>query len=175
MASKSAKKANKKARTSASSNSPPNAPILAKNPSEDKDSVLHSLLNVSATPSTKPVTFRVQPQSDLLAKVASFLPQLKQANQQLSVDLESGTSTKEDFDIEHVDEDEQHIEMDLGLGVFDYSPEDLHKIPKPDVTLVKKPVDSDADSDAESDAIVSLKLKPEIQGGKRAPNIQILQ
>ncbi|KAJ3079290.1 hypothetical protein HDU99_000070 [Rhizoclosmatium hyalinum] len=140
-------------------------------------SVLQSLLSISAVP-TKGATFRVDAKNDLLSKVASFLPQLKQANESLQQTIEAGQSV----DIEHVDESEQHIEMDLGLGVFDYAPEDIHKIPKKDVILLKK---DDDDSESDKEELVTLKLKPDSddtidilhpkKDKKKRPKIEVLK
>ncbi|KAI9327906.1 hypothetical protein BDR26DRAFT_940225 [Obelidium mucronatum] len=102
---------------------------------EKPDSVLHSLCSVSTT-IKKGSTFRVEAKSDLLSQVASFLPKIKHANDSLSHSLESGKSTLEDVDIEALKDGDQHIEMDLGLGVFDYAPEDISKIPKKDFDVI---------------------------------------
>ncbi|KAJ3393371.1 hypothetical protein CcCBS67573_g09967 [Chytriomyces confervae] len=108
-------------------------------------SVLHSLLNVSSTPLKKPKTFKLNSDGDLLSRVASFLPQLKCANDQLEVQRAQG----EILDIEHIEAaQDQHIEMDLGLGVFDYAPEDISKIAKPEI-LVKLPHGESSESDDE--------------------------
>ncbi|KAK4554318.1 hypothetical protein LTR86_008526 [Recurvomyces mirabilis] len=50
---------------------------------------------------------------DLQARISALLPRLRDANALLEED--GGTS----FSMEEVDEDEQHIEMDLGLGVLE--------------------------------------------------------
>ncbi|KAI7898842.1 uncharacterized protein BX663DRAFT_523663 [Cokeromyces recurvatus] len=53
-------------------------------------------------------------QSDILSRVRAFLPQLKAANEE----LDKVEPSKRD--IENVDEEnEQYIEMNLGLGVYD--------------------------------------------------------
>jgi hypothetical protein len=70
-----------------------------------------------------------------MSRVADFLPKLKKANQELESKLESGES----LDIEAVEEDEQHIEMNLDLGVFDIqdpsSAEDRLLLKKEDIKL----------------------------------------
>ncbi|KAJ3103430.1 hypothetical protein HDU97_010176 [Phlyctochytrium planicorne] len=63
-------------------------------------------------------TFKVE-RLELLDRVASFLPKLKEANEELTVKLEKGITKKEDVDIESVEPGARHIEMDLGVGVFD--------------------------------------------------------
>lgn len=51
---------------------------------------------------------------DLKSRLASFIPQLQQANAELETDPEAATKQ-----IDHVDDEEgQYIEMDLGLGVL---------------------------------------------------------
>ncbi|KAJ2784014.1 hypothetical protein GGI15_002388 [Coemansia interrupta] len=65
-------------------------------------------------------TFRVEAPSDLLSRLQAFLPQIAEANKKLEVDAAEDPSK---LDIENVNEDdEQYIEMDLGLGVFDMKP-----------------------------------------------------
>ncbi|KAL7331361.1 hypothetical protein PS15p_203563 [Mucor circinelloides] len=69
-------------------------------------------------------------QSDILSRVQAFLPQLKNANEQ----LEKADPSK--LDIENVDEEDgQYIEMNLGLGVYEE----------------KKPGQSDSEDDEDSD------------------------
>ncbi|KAG0330965.1 hypothetical protein BG004_001881 [Podila humilis] len=87
-----------------------------------KDERLASLL--SGDKKTTPVpappgerkTFKVQ--SDLLSRLEDFLPKIRNANAELEEKLKADPKS---LDIENVDEtsDEQYIEMDLGLGVFD--------------------------------------------------------
>ncbi|KAL5519162.1 hypothetical protein ACEPAH_845 [Sanghuangporus vaninii] len=80
-------------------------------------------------------THAVEPPSELLSRVESFLPQMEAANAELarrtqsspeSVDIENlGNREREDDEDEDGDEDDedgrqgQYIEMNLGLGVFD--------------------------------------------------------
>ncbi|CAO3634938.1 unnamed protein product [Cunninghamella blakesleeana] len=62
-------------------------------------------------------TFKIEPNNDILSRIQAFLPQIQQANQQLkSVDPKK-------LDIENIDDDnQQYIEMNLGLGVYDLKP-----------------------------------------------------
>ncbi|CAO3642463.1 unnamed protein product [Mucor fragilis] len=70
-------------------------------------------------------------QSDILSRVQAFLPQLKNANEQ----LEKADPSK--LDIENVDEEDgQYIEMNLGLGVY----------------KEKKPGQSDSEDDMDEDS-----------------------
>ncbi|KAI8140295.1 hypothetical protein BJV82DRAFT_224505 [Fennellomyces sp. T-0311] len=101
-------------------------------------------------PKEKPKMFKIDPSSDILSRVQSFLPQLQSANEQLK-----GQDPSK-LDIENVDEQDQYIEMNLGLGVFEE----------------KKPGDSsDSEQDDSDDDIVipSTASKP-----KEKPNIELL-
>ncbi|KAJ1724229.1 hypothetical protein LPJ53_001504 [Coemansia erecta] len=74
----------------------------------------------SATDPASRKTFRVEAPSDLLSRLQAFLPQIAEANKKLEVEAAEDPSK---LDIENVNEDdEQYIEMDLGLGVFDMKP-----------------------------------------------------
>ncbi|OMJ09257.1 hypothetical protein AYI69_g10758 [Smittium culicis] len=73
--------------------------------------------NGKKTISEERKTFKIEPPSDLLSRVANFLPLLKQENEKLSDSL---ASNPKELDIEQVDEENgQFIEMALDLGVFD--------------------------------------------------------
>ncbi|KAI9285043.1 hypothetical protein BC943DRAFT_337563 [Umbelopsis sp. AD052] len=54
--------------------------------------------------------------SDLMTRLQTFLPELESANRQL--DQQVSLDPKK-VDIENVDDSEQYIEMNLGLGVFE--------------------------------------------------------
>ncbi|KAJ1886873.1 hypothetical protein LPJ66_009412 [Kickxella alabastrina] len=66
-----------------------------------------------------PKTFRIEPPSGLLSRLQAFLPQIAEANKKLQADV---AQDPHKLDIENVNEEEQYIEMDLGLGVFDMKP-----------------------------------------------------
>ncbi|KAJ3327712.1 hypothetical protein HDU76_011257 [Blyttiomyces sp. JEL0837] len=66
----------------------------------------------------KQKTFKMD-SSSVLDRVASFLPQLANANENLKRGLESGDIQPEDVDIEAVKDGSEYVEMKLGLGVFD--------------------------------------------------------
>ncbi|KAJ2718262.1 hypothetical protein GGI07_005826 [Coemansia sp. Benny D115] len=88
-------------------------------------------------------TFRMQPPSELLSRLHSFLPQIAEANKKLQDDVAQDPSK---VDIENVgDDDEQYIEMDLGLGVFDMKPKNDNN--DTDDIVIGRPTGSDSDSD----------------------------
>ncbi|KAI8372548.1 hypothetical protein EDC96DRAFT_52232 [Choanephora cucurbitarum] len=78
---------------------------------EEKKTILDipSLLAASETQKTSPLGGS----SDILSRVQAFLPQMKEANEQLK------HADPSKLDIENVDDQEQYIEMNLGLGVFE--------------------------------------------------------
>ncbi|ETW86403.1 hypothetical protein HETIRDRAFT_17676, partial [Heterobasidion irregulare TC 32-1] len=62
-------------------------------------------------------TFLVDPPTDLLSRVQAFLPALEASNSQL---LQQAKNDPRSVDIEHIDDSvQQHIEMNLGLGLFE--------------------------------------------------------
>jgi len=67
---------------------------------------------VMAVNHAAPPPFRMEGPSALLARVEAFLPRMKEANEQ----LDASSANIEDNAVE---EGEQHIEMNLGLGVFE--------------------------------------------------------
>eukprot|EP00030_Apusomonadida_sp_AF-17_P000009 a10168_44.p2 GENE.a10168_44~~a10168_44.p2 ORF type:complete len:172 (-),score=55.40 a10168_44:187-642(-) len=85
---------------------------------EERSALEARLLVVEPTASeparapVKPETFRVPP-SSVLERVRGFLPTMQRANQELV-----GRDPSE-ISIEVADESEPHIELELGLGVFD--------------------------------------------------------
>ncbi|KAL9555641.1 hypothetical protein MBANPS3_002263 [Mucor bainieri] len=91
-------------------------------------------------------------QSDILSRVQAFLPQLKNANEQ----LEKADPSK--LDIENVDEEEgQYIEMNLGLGVYEE----------------KKPGQSDSeDEDSDEEKLIIPNNAPVDKSNK--PSIEVL-
>ncbi|KAJ2742459.1 hypothetical protein GGI20_004474 [Coemansia sp. BCRC 34301] len=128
---------------------PKTTPLIKPNLVNDK---------LPSTPERK--TFRIDPPSDLLSRLHSFLPQIAEANKRLEVDI---AEDPRKLDIENVDEnDEQYIEMDLGLGIFDMKPkdnkvEDMH-------------ISTRAEEEQEVDAIV---LDPSSISARRRPKPQI--
>ncbi|KAH8549099.1 hypothetical protein BGW37DRAFT_503560 [Umbelopsis sp. PMI_123] len=119
---------------------PSRSETIAKLLSDTSESLLEP--SKDSTPTIPPPelrkTFKMPVQSDLMARLQTFLPELESANRQL--DQQISVDPRE-VDIENVDEDEQYIEMNLGLGVFEE----------------KKPSDtSDDESDIdESDIIIN--------------------
>ncbi|KAI9486698.1 MAG: hypothetical protein EXX96DRAFT_534924 [Benjaminiella poitrasii] len=90
-------------------------------------------------------------QNDILSRVQAFLPQLKAANEE----LEKLDPSKRD--IENVDEeDEQYIEMNLGLGVYD----------------LKKADQEDSDSSEDEEVVIPNSINNEKSSN---PIIEILE
>ncbi|KAJ2630355.1 hypothetical protein GGF44_004102, partial [Coemansia sp. RSA 1694] len=114
-------------------------------------------------------TFRIEPPSDLLSRLHSFLPQIAEANKRLEVDI---AEDPRKLDIENVDEnEEQYIEMDLGLGVFDMKP-------KKDGEAVENMHISTRAEDSEDDGSTSddgarIVLDPSSIPARRRPKPQI--
>mmetsp|Transcript_9071 Transcript_9071/g.33339 ORF Transcript_9071/g.33339 Transcript_9071/m.33339 type:complete len:192 (-) Transcript_9071:312-887(-) len=63
------------------------------------------------------------PCSGLLARLQEFLPELEAANNKLERQLAQGMPQNE-VDVEAIDPDKPHIEMDLGLGIVDLKTEE---------------------------------------------------
>lgn len=62
--------------------------------------------------------------SIVLDKVSAFLPKMKEANEKLDSQIRNNDGDNRDVNVELVDEKcEQHIEMNLHLGVFDEDPD----------------------------------------------------
>ena len=80
---------------------------------EDTDRNSLPVTNVSSHPPSSATS-----QTDLKSRLASFLPQLQQANAELETDPDAASKQ-----IDHVDDaEEQYIEMNLGLGVLKAKP-----------------------------------------------------
>ncbi|KAJ2602376.1 hypothetical protein GGF39_000740 [Coemansia sp. RSA 1721] len=94
-------------------------------------------------------TFRIEPPTDLLSRLNAFLPQIAEANKKLEVAV---AEDPHKLDIENVDKnEEQYIEMDLGLGVFDMKPK--KDIKSMDGILIHDiPATAESDSDEEDDS-----------------------
>ncbi|KAF8068644.1 hypothetical protein FPV67DRAFT_1668715 [Lyophyllum atratum] len=89
---------------------------------------------------------QAMPPSDLLSRVQAFLPTLEASNAVLQQQFQNDPSS---VDIEHIEETEQYIEMNLGLGVFE------QRGSHPDVgseddSMSSSSSDSDSDSDSDS-------------------------
>jgi len=79
--------------------------------SKRTSSVIYSLLNEKKRSQG---TCRIGP-SAVLLEAKKFLPLLKEANSKLQEELKIFPSDPEKFNIEHVNENQQHIEMDLAF------------------------------------------------------------
>lgn len=89
--------------------------------------------------------------SELFGRLEAFMPTMKAANDDLQAQHAADPAS---VDIEQVDEDGQHIEMDLHCGVFQEQPEGA------DGEVRLRPVPSDSDS-SDDEPEVSLQLPPQ--------------
>ncbi|KAF2074080.1 hypothetical protein CYY_004609 [Polysphondylium violaceum] len=80
----------------------------------DNDNKNNNNNSSSTTNRVKP-TFSRLPESSLLSRVKDFLPKLKEAN----IDLQKRMDNNEDVSIEKVKKGEEHIQMNLALGVLE--------------------------------------------------------
>ncbi|KAL1746458.1 hypothetical protein HDZ31DRAFT_62129 [Schizophyllum fasciatum] len=88
----------------------------------DPEAILEALMNGSSSgpsaglPQIGPGnrdTFAVEPPTELMSRVHSFLPQMQAENERLR------QRDAQELDIEHLEDEEgPYIEMDLGLGVY---------------------------------------------------------
>jgi len=84
------------------------------------------------------------PKSNVLNRVQQFLPQLQAANTKLAAAMQ--TRPKEEFDIENVNEEDEHIEMNLAVGLL----EEQRPLDEQTIVIPKGSsgaVDSDSDSE----------------------------
>jgi len=95
----------------------------------------------------------IDPSSELLERVRNFLPQLADSNAALA------QQAPDAIDIENVGEDQEHyVEMNLGLGVFEYR----GKPPNPEISsssdsdTKSESSSNDSSSDSESSTEISL-------------------
>ncbi|KAI9500131.1 hypothetical protein BX070DRAFT_230866 [Coemansia spiralis] len=94
-------------------------------------------------------TFHVEPPSALLSRLQAFLPQIAEANSKLKDDIANDPNK---LDIENVsDSEEQYIEMDLGLGVFDMKPKKDTQKAGNIIIGSKTDANSSTESDSEGD------------------------
>ncbi|CAL1693839.1 unnamed protein product [Somion occarium] len=92
-------------------------------------------------------TFAVEPPSELLCRLQSFLPELAASNAEL---VHRAREDPRSVDIENVEDESRYIEMNLGLGVF----ED-HSKTHPQTTDSEMSEDDSSDSDTSSVDIIS--------------------
>ncbi|KZM26558.1 uncharacterized protein EKO05_0005397 [Ascochyta rabiei] len=86
----------------------------------DKTSKEPDVVNLRANRGKKP-TYKLDEQElgpDIRTFLKDFLPQLKAANEELEAQRKDGTLKKREIDAVDGEEDEQYIEMNLGLGVL---------------------------------------------------------
>ncbi|KAJ2493159.1 hypothetical protein IWW37_000809 [Coemansia sp. RSA 2050] len=143
-------------------------PLFA--PKKDTKPACHEDKSRSTNTTTRK-TFRIEPPSDLLSRLHSFLPQIAIANKQLQADI---AEDPRKLDIENVGEDEeQYIEMDLGLGVFDMKPRKDGR-PMEDVHISTRAMKSEdcSASDAE-DSSSRILIDPSSISARHRPKPQI--
>ncbi|KAJ8245530.1 hypothetical protein GJAV_G00271720 [Gymnothorax javanicus] len=100
------------------------------------------------------------PRSSVLDRLQSFLPQMAQANQKLSAELESSPAGL--FDIECVGDDEKVIEMDVAL------------VELPDSDTEEEAASSDSSSDSDEEVSKTTIRLPGVTK-KEKPNIEVLE
>ncbi|OAL05566.1 hypothetical protein IQ06DRAFT_312904 [Phaeosphaeriaceae sp. SRC1lsM3a] len=104
---------------------------------------------------------------DIRDFLKDFLPQLKAANEELVAHRKAGTLKSREIDMVDAPEEEEYIEMDLGLGVLEEKNPDAHHSS-----------DSDSDdtmADDERETNVIGKLMGRTDNVKDAPVIQEVQ
>ncbi|KAJ3158297.1 hypothetical protein HDU86_003006 [Geranomyces michiganensis] len=161
--------------SSPSASAPPSQATFLDLPADDSSALrLASLLLLGKpkqppAPATgqRPKTFKPEPPSALFSRVAAFLPQLSAANADLQTSIAADAALRDRVDIENVDDDdEQYIEMNLGVGVFDTKP-----IPA-DGTRVKRRDDEEA-ADQEREIVMSTDVRSaDAENGR--PLIQVV-
>ncbi|KAH9896506.1 hypothetical protein C8Q73DRAFT_780236 [Cubamyces lactineus] len=142
------------------------AEVLEVEDEDQRQERMHSLLaklnsssNASGAtlPSSRPFDLGgrsihpIAPPMELLSRVQAFLPELAASNAEL---LRRARENPESVDIENIDEDQdQYIEMNLGLGVFDHRGNLPPGVPVTEVDLDAhmNSVDTSSDSDSDSD------------------------
>ncbi|KAF7594674.1 hypothetical protein BBP40_008567 [Aspergillus hancockii] len=77
----------------------------------------HSLPRVPTR--QKPQIHRMEQSSDILSRLSAFLPQMKNANDELQREIEAGRAKELRLDEVDDQDDGQYIEMNLGLGVLE--------------------------------------------------------
>ncbi|KAI0683509.1 hypothetical protein C8Q76DRAFT_317690 [Earliella scabrosa] len=140
--------------------------VLEVEDEEERHTRMHDLLtrlNTSSQPAsssgTRPFdfgdrsTFAVQPPLELLSRIQAFLPELAASNAEL---LRRAKEDPSSIDIENIDADEQqYIEMNLGVGVFDHRGEVPAGIPVADVDIDLDQEDTAMDSSSSSSTSAS--------------------
>ncbi|KAI0777410.1 hypothetical protein BD413DRAFT_178208 [Trametes elegans] len=139
------------------------AEVLEVEDEEQRQERMHSLLarlNANATPGTSAplppfdfgdrTTLPPGPPLELLSRVQAFLPELAASNADL---VRRARENPDSVDIENVGEDEEnYIEMNLGLGVFDHRGELPPGIPVAGINPDVRVAESDSTSDSEDDS-----------------------
>ncbi|KKY19372.1 hypothetical protein UCRPC4_g04532 [Phaeomoniella chlamydospora] len=115
---------------------------------------------VHLSPATSKPGIRPLPQSDLRSRLSSFLPQLRDAN----AAWERGEAVPR---LDHVpDDEENYIEMNLGLGV-------LKQVKEPSDGIKTTLTDDDSSSDAESEGSeLEDAVQKALKTGNSGPGIE---
>jgi len=108
-----------------------------KDPNDRANVELADLLTLYRQPTPSHTTPTLSDPSDLKSRLASFLPQIKQANEAIEESRRDGTLQNHVLD--NAQEGEECIEMNLGLGVLEHR----------DTTKGQDESDSASDSDEE--------------------------
>ncbi|KAF9700522.1 hypothetical protein EKO04_001895 [Ascochyta lentis] len=134
--------------------------------SEDEDENAHvdvetpkepEVVNLRANRGKKP-TYKLDQEEfgpDIRTFLKDFLPQLKAANEELEAQRKEGTLKKREIDTVDAEEDEQYIEMNLGLGVLKMKDADNSS---------DSSSDSDNDSDSEMDDVEDTAKEKDVLG-----------
>ncbi|KAH7384108.1 hypothetical protein DE146DRAFT_636250 [Phaeosphaeria sp. MPI-PUGE-AT-0046c] len=104
---------------------------------------------------------------DIRDFLKGFLPQLKAANEELVAHRKAGTLKSREIDMVDAPEEEEYIEMDLGLGVLEEKKSNAHDSSDSDSD------DTMADDDKETHVL--SKLMGRVDNTKDAPGIQEVQ
>eukprot|EP00656_Telonema_subtile_P032961 TRINITY_DN36302_c0_g1_i2.p2 TRINITY_DN36302_c0_g1~~TRINITY_DN36302_c0_g1_i2.p2 ORF type:complete len:105 (-),score=52.28 TRINITY_DN36302_c0_g1_i2:406-720(-) len=89
--------------------------------------------------------------NSLLSRMEAFLPQMKAANQKVEEELASGAPPSK-FDIEAVEEDQEHIQMALHLGVGE---EQVEQVAQPKIQSLDKSSDSETEDSAMAEDVAA--------------------
>lgn len=127
--------------------------------SEDADDEDMATITTIGAPSKPPIrpSNLIGRASDLRARLASLLPRMAEANEQLK-------NGEMEISMEDVEDGERHIEMDLGLGVLEEKRDDTS-------SESESSEDGEADGDKERDVLGRLMGQERKDGGARIESL----